>query len=371
MNARFILRQSFLFSLIFLLLATLFVSCKKRGQQTDVENSAEEKSDEELYSFYSPAEDDASWVEELLMHIEEERIAEELSKMEDSLTEYQIDETPPELSETEEFAESEETQAEEKVFIGKNNEMRFFEYNNEILMPQYTEDGLIIIHSADGNVVRNFYNNDYQLVKKEEWKIASASDAKKLRSEIFVYSEETGKVIKKDILTDTDVETVNYNSDSSPVASVKYILKDEKRYLIMERNWLYDEQNRILKDEQKEYSYKDSDFENKPVLFSKRYEYDYKNTDSLNSEKDAEDTTENTTDNTAPIPPDSKYFENDVLKMQNQYTKKKGTYLSRIYFDSVFSVITYYEDDFRLRDEYYNNGRLFRTKVYERVGEGN
>ena len=110
----------------------------------------------------------------------------------------------------------------------------------------------------------------------------------------------------------------------------------------------YDEENRVLKDEQKEYSYKNSDYSNTPELFTRRYEYTY---NDYSSEAD------------------SKYYENNILKMKIQYTAQKGTYNSWIYFDSAFSVKTYYEDDLRVRDEYYNNGQLFRTKVYEKPAE--
>lgn len=357
------------------LISCLITSCKKKNQTGETE--AVEEPQEETYDFYSPAEDNASWVENLLMKIEEERIAEEISKMEDSLSEYQLEEEmelPEEESEDsdddsdtaeetqstkknpiEEFFEKQQT---EKFINGKNNELRFFEFDNEILYPQYTDDGLILIHSADGNVVRNYYDTSYNLIKKEEWKITSAADAKKLRTEIFVYSNETGKVETKEITTENSQETVLYNEASLPLASKKYDLKDDNKYIVMERNWSYDEQNRVLKNEQKEYSYKDSDYSNKPELFSRRYEYNYKN---FASGDDAESKAENQ------IPPDSKYYENNILKMKNQYTEKKGTYFSWVYFDSSFSVKTYYEDELRVRDEYYNNGQLFRTKVYEGV----
>ena len=53
--------------------------------------------------------------------------------------------------------------------------------------------------------------------------------------------------------------------------------------------------------------------------------------------------------------------------MHNKYSSEKGSYVSWIYFDDSLSVKTYYEDDVRVMDEYYNNGSLFRTKVYEKA----
>ena len=156
-----------------LVASILLISCKKKNPLVDEINSdtakTTEPSDEELYNFYSPAEDDASWVESLLMQIEEERIAEELSKMESTLEDYQVednqsgseaavsDNTEPqeELNPVEKFFEEAK---EGKVITGKNNELRFYEFDKEILAPQFTADGLVVVHSNDSSVTRNFYD---------------------------------------------------------------------------------------------------------------------------------------------------------------------------------------------------------------------
>lgn len=354
----------------------MIMSCKKKDaeNQTTAENNEVVKVNDSENSFYSPSEDDASWVDSLLMRIEEERIAEELAKMEESRSEYLMNEEDEsaELTESapdsEEKTESESEPEEEKnpielffestdegrVLSGKNNELRFYEFQNEILSPQTTNEGYIIVHSADGRVMRNFYNFEYQLVKKEEWNIRSASDAKKEKTEEYNYSDESGKIAQKEILTADAAETVTYNEAAYPLTSKKYILKDSKKYISMERSWSYDEDNRVVKDEQKEYSYKEQNYKKQPTLFTRRYEYTYND----NLQEESEDKDE--------IPPDLKYFENNVLKMHNKYSREKGNYISWIYFDDILSVKTYYEDEVRVRDEYYNNGKLFRAKDYEK-----
>ena len=125
---------------------------------------------------------------------------------------------------------------------------------------------------------------------------------------------------------------------------------------MQERTWKYDSENQLLEDLQKEYSYKDSNY-NKPEIFTKRYEYSYPY-DAAADEPEA--------NNNTVIPPDYKFYENDILKMQNIYSAEKGTYISWVYFDEKLSVKTYYEEDVRVRDEYYNQGRLFRTKIYKK-----
>ncbi len=352
-------RNIFLLILSALFLLALF-SCRKNEKNPAevVSLSEDNNSDEELYNFYSPAEDDASWVEELLMGLEEERIAQELADMETSFSEYQLEEEAGEAGDEagESLEEALESQAGEgRAFTGKNDQMRFFEYKNETLSPQFTDEGLVVIHSADENVMRFFYDSEYRLTKKEEWKIRSASDAKKLKTELFVYSPESRKVINKEIITEAFDELISYNEKSSPLFSKKYAFNDDRKYIVQERKWKYNSENQLLEDLQKEYSYKDSNY-NKPEIFTKRYEYSYPYVKSAGNANESNNI----------IPPDYKFYENDILKMQNIYSAEKGTYISWVYFDENLSVKTYYEEEVRVRDEYYNKGRLFRTKIYKK-----
>ena len=68
------------FILLVLLAASLLsviTSCRKKNTSESAENNTEQTEQEnEGLDFYSPAEDNALWVETLLAHIEEERIAE-------------------------------------------------------------------------------------------------------------------------------------------------------------------------------------------------------------------------------------------------------------------------------------------------------
>ncbi len=368
--------------LLTLLFSVLIISCKKKNGKGDTTVSAveNEKKEADENSIYLPSEDDGSWVEALLMRLEEERIAEQLAEMEDSRLNYELlEETLLDYEEQEaQKEELENKEAEEKnpielffeqarqgkVLSGKNNEMRFFEFDNEILAPQYTDDGLVIVCSIDGNVIRNYYNPSYRIYKKEEWQIKSASDAKKLRTENFIYDETTEKIKNKEIYTSDSTEYVSYDENASPVLSKKYVLDKEKEYILMERSWTYDNQNRVTKDTQKDYTYKESDYKKKPEIFEKRYEYFYndwpvnENTEETGADNEQEE-----------IPPDLKYYENNVLKIYYKYTFEKGKYFCWIYFDQNLSVKTYYEDSIKVRDEFFNNGTLFRTKTYEKSGE--
>ncbi len=382
----------FSFLLLPVFLSVLLVACNKKNkeeasaaQSSALELSEEKNASLEETDFYSPAEDDASWVDSLLARVEEERIAEELARMEESLSEYQLEDVPEtesasseaEVSSSEDESSKEEEidpiekffeEAEEgRVIRGKNNELRFYEFQNETLSPQITENGYTLIHSSNESVQRYFYDLQYKLIKKEDWIIKSAADSKLKRSEEFVYSAESGKVIQKSITTETLYETISYNKESSPVSLQSYELKDKERYIVNERKWTYDDKNQLIKDEQKEYKYKNEDYDGPVESLVRSYEYTYY--DLPDQDKSSENSKENKSEKSkkSEIPPDLKYYENNELKMQYNYTNVKGNYYTWVYFDENFSVKTFYEDDVKVLEEFYNNGRLVRTKAYDKM----
>lgn len=374
------------FILLLNLAVTLTFSCKK-GQkenliesQKQTEENAEAPEPEEdysEYSFYSPATDNASWVEETLARIEEERIAEELRAMEESLSdyeeeglEYSEENQPAEEEESEEASEENgqedvaaeaETETEkvqelsevEKFFLEeknglvkteKNNNLKFFEFDNETFSQQKVDGKLILIHSNRNSVTRNFYNENYLLEKRESWNISSAENASLEKTEWFVYFQGTSLISSKTITEKEFTERVSYNSEGRPVKSERYAVVEDKEKLISKRNFAYNSDGKIILDELTDYFYKDKDYSELDYSFAKKYTYSY---------------------NVDDIPPDFSYFENGILKMQNKYSTTKGTYTSRIYFDDDFSVKTYYENELRVKDTYYSGNKILREKLYE------
>ena len=374
------------FILLLSLAGVLTFSCKK-GQkenliesQKQTEENAEAPEPEEdysEYSFYSPATDNASWVEETLARIEEERIAEELRAMEESLSdyeeeglEYSEENQPAEEEESEEASEENgqedvaaeaETETEkvqelsevEKFFLEeknglvkteKNNNLKFFEFDNETFSQQKVDGKLILIHSNRNSVTRNFYNENYLLEKRESWNISSAENASLEKTEWFVYFQGTSLISSKTITEKEFTERVSYNSEGRPVKSERYAVVEDKEKLISKRNFAYNSDGKIILDELTDYFYKDKDYSELDYSFAKKYTYSY---------------------NVDDIPPDFSYFENGILKMQNKYSTTKGTYTSRIYFDDDFSVKTYYENELRVKDTYYSGNKILREKLYE------
>ena len=65
------------------------------------------------------------------------------------------------------------------------------------------------------------------------------------------------------------------------------------------------------------------------------------------------------------LPSDFEYYEDNVLKMKNKYSKVKGTYVSQVFFDDGYSVKSYFEKEKRIKDVYTINGEIKRVKNYE------
>ena len=357
-----------------LLSSAIFLSKKlKRGESEESKNHNDELSFD--IDLYNPALDDATWVESVFARIEEERIAEELRVMEESLEEYQIDDaselikddeeestmnSESESSEVSEMSdETNDSQAEEtlseieKFFseekeevtkTGKNDLLSFYEFDNEIFTSQDSEGNHILVHSKKEKANRFFYDDEYKLIKKEVWNIPSASKAALEKTETYKYFENSKVVSEKEITGPYTVENVKYNNDGKTLSAEKYAVFEEKEHITEKRLFSYDDDGNLLSDELKEYFYKADDYEDLDYSFTKKYLYSY---------------------NDEGIPPDFKYFENGILKMHNKYSTEKGIFTSRIFFDEGLSVKSYYENNIRVRDVYYRNNSIIREKVYE------
>lgn len=357
-----------------LLSSAIFLSKKlKRGETEESKNHNEELSFD--IDLYNPALDDATWVESVFARIEEERIAEELRVMEETLEEYQIDDaselikadeeestmnSESESSEVSEMSdETNDSQAEETLSeienffseekeevtkTGKNDLLSFYEFDNEIFTSQDSEGNHILAHSKKEKANRFFYDDEYKLIKKEVWNIPSASKATLEKTETYKYFENSKVVSEKEITGPYTVENVKYNNDGKTLSAEKYAVFEDKEHITEKRLFSYDDDGNLLSDELKEYFYKADDYKNLDYSFTKKYLYSY---------------------NDEGIPPDFKYFENGILKMHNKYSTEKGNFTSRIFFDEGLSVKSYYENNIRVRDVYYRNNSIIREKVYE------
>lgn len=202
---------------------------------------------------------------------------------------------------------SNEVEFVEKRLTDSLNNLKFMEYGEEIFIPKKQDNLLVMVHKYKDSVVRNYLDQDNHLVKKEYWSIKSADDAKKIRT-----------------------ETYSYNQDNKPVTK-----KIEVENQLCEYYWTYDDKGRLV--QENEIIRKDNNYSSKTQI------YIYNSNDE--------------------IPPSYEYYENGEIKNKMVYSSKKD-YWVQTFFEDDFSVITYYEQNLKVREEYLSGEEVVRQKVY-------
>lgn len=310
----------------------------------------------ECSRFYSESLETADWVDSFIIKIEEERIADEIAKMEtDALSDLENSE----LSVIEEILDEQNEQiekvfsdsVEQKEIFSRNGNLIFMEFNQEIFIPKKTENGYEIIHSQNNNVTRNFYNQKFLLESSQKWVIEPLKiqeNQNPVSIENYFYDDETSAVTKTEKITyDGDIQNLQmilYDEKKQISQKKEYKIIDEKKHLIQQNDFKYDEAGNIIQNEKKEYYYNE-DFSVLNEQFSRKYVY------KINEEK---------------LPPDFEYFENDVLKMRNKYSVQKGNYTSQVFFEDDFSVKTYYIEEKKVKEVYYSGESVLRVRNYDK-----
>ena len=310
----------------------------------------------ECSRFYSENLETADWVDSLVIKIEEERIADEIAKMEtDALSDLENSE----LSVIEEILDEQNEQiekvfsdsVEQKEIFSRNGNLIFMEFNQEIFIPKKTENGYEIIHSQNNNVTRNFYNQKFLLESSQKWVIEPLKiqeNQNPVSIENYFYDDETSAVTKTEKITyDGDIQNLQmilYDEKKQISQKKEYKIIDEKKHLIQQNDFKYDEEGNIIQNEKKEYYYNE-DFSVLNEQFSRKYVY------KINEEN---------------LPPDFEYFENDVLKMRNKYSVQKGNYTSQVFFEDDFSVKTYYIEEKKVKEVYYSGESVLRVRNYDK-----
>lgn len=310
----------------------------------------------ECSEFYSESLDTGDWVDSLIIRIEEERISNEIAKMEtDVLSDLEnsdvsvIEEILDEHSEQIEnvFSDS----LEQKEIVSKNGNLIFMEFEQEKLITKKTENGYEIIHSQNNSVTRNYYNQNFLLESSQKWEIEPSKiqeNQNPVSIENYFYDEKTSAVTKKETITyDGELQNLQiivYNDRKQISSKEEYQIIDKKRNLIQKNDLKYDKDGNIIQNEKTEYFY-NQDFSVLTEQFSRKYVYKINEDD---------------------FPPDFEYFENDVLKMRNKYSSQKGNYTSQVFFEDDFSVKTYYIEEKKVKEVYYSGESVLRVKNYDK-----
>ena len=286
------LRKIFLFFLIL-----LFFSCSQKKVDDSSNISGEDFYDSEFEGFYVPDFDDGNWVQQIVNETQEELAAEEIQNL---LEIQSIIQSPFSVNQNEvEFVE--------KRLSDSNRRLKIMEYGNEIFIPVEKQNSLVFINKSNSYLVRDFYNKDYQLTKKEIWNGEKPGDEKLLFTQEYLYGNNNKPVF----------QTTKYEDKT------------------VEITWQYDEKNRI--------TYEKETVIEKDKRTSKAQLYKYNQNDE--------------------IPPDYEYYENDEVQLITKYVTKT-TYSTQIYFEDDFSVKTYYENGNKVREQYIQSGEVVREREY-------
>ena len=316
--------------------------------------------------FYSASLDDASWIDSMLVSLEEERLGNEvLNFLEDdnNFIPPIIENTTEEKEQVEEETVPEETdqtnlpvpevESVEKRLLDSYNRLKVMEYGQELFFPVQREQGdAVLIHYSNKAAVRLFYDEFFRLTKKEHWNMESVQNAKIKLVEKYEYEGQSKNPVQKIIEADDTLFVSKLNENGLVIRTLKYEVpklteedskksdsKKQSNKLISTTTWTYDQKNRITSETVSE----------KSKVQKQVFIYD--KIDKLG-------------DNPDNIPPDYEYYENGVLRTKTEY-KTKGTYNTTIVFDSINTVRAEYENYIKVRDVYYLNGVQRRIKSYE------
>lgn len=341
---------------IFLIFSFFLVfSCSKKSDST---NSDEEQ--KELLKKISEEALKSSSQSEKNEQVEAERLENEILKSAKNFSEAQIEYNSLETENSEdELPEIQEKEEDKDVFVvDSNGKIKIYSFENEgenqnkeILIPE-KEDGFTVLTSANKKIItRSFYDDFGRFCKKEEWKIPDVENPSLEKSTIYEYDSENSSLTKKIIFEKNYKTEFDYDKNENPIKMAKfYILQTEegsKSFLINKTEYSYDEEQKIISEKTIEKTYSE-DYKKENSSLEKKILYSYPNVLSENE-----------------IPADFSYFENGILRIKNEYSVEKGSYVSQVFFDENYSVKTYYKENKKKKDVYILDGKVVLEKNYD------
>ena len=293
--------------------------------------------DNNMYDCHS---DDASWVDLLFTTMEEERIGQEIEKMENIINsdELHVDESEESL-----IAEELIDEIATKAFIDYKHNLASAEYDKEIFIPEKNGDNWILIHAYEKDVKRFFYDSIFRCYKQENWEIKQGETEKIIKTIETSFKDNTYIPITKNFKEDTSRKYQEYDTDGYLVLEENYSIYEDKEYVNDTLSLKYNGEHKVIESSVMEYHYTDDKFSELEYSFNKKYIYKYNKDD---------------------IPPNFDYYEDNILRMSNKY-KTKSDYTSEIYFADGFSVTSLYENDKLKKEIFTINGIEERIKNYE------
>lgn len=231
----------------------------------------------------------------------------------------------------------------EKIVASNQNNLKFLEFEDELLL--FGNDEKVLIEKNQNNLFRKFFDENYRLVKKESWKSSSVKDSKIISTELYQYYDDTLVVKEKIEISNSKKIISKYNLNGLVENVMEYVIFDKKEFITKKTEYTYNEDNSKSSEKIINYVYKDEKYKKILKTTEQLYKYFYNNSEE--------------------IPADSEYYENDKLLIKTVYSSVKGNYTNEVFFDGGLSIKTFYEDNVRKKDIYYENGSEKRIVNYE------
>ena len=345
----------------FLIVLTLLSCSRKKAPEPAVtENSGSQLSLAEVDIIDKMPQTEDSTQEKEVFEAEETRLGTEvLSYLEDeaNFSSPIIEDTEP-ASVLEEDTSVPQVESVEKRLLDAYNRLKVMEYDTELFIPVTKENSSVLVHYSNNSAIRLFYDELYRLTKKEYWKMDSVENAKITGTETYSYKDEAKKPFEKTIEKEDSIFVSKFNENGLVIRTEKYAVEDSaKGKLLQTTFWTYDDKNRITSE-----TLTEKNLVKKQVFDYSKTDGQVKSTKVKNKDDSSQDNKNEASDEE--LPPDYEYYENGVLITKTEYIKKGG-YSTTIWFDSINSVRTDYENYIKIRDVYFTNGVERRVKNYE------
>jgi len=231
----------------------------------------------------------------------------------------------------------------EKIVASNYNNLKFLEFEDELLL--FGNDEKVLIEKNQNNLFRKFFDENHRLVKKENWTTSSLKASKIISTELYQYYDNTLVVKEKIEISNSKKIISKYNFNGLVENVMEYVIFDKKDFIIKNTEYKYNDNNSKSSEKIINYVYKDERYKKILKTTEQLYKYFY-----INSEE---------------IPADSEYYENNKLLIKTVYSSVKGNYTNEVFFDGGLSIKTFYEDNVRKKDIYYENGSEKRIVNYE------
>ena len=337
------------FCLCFISVFFSFFSCSKKKNQSS-ENSTSQKSIDSVAEISGTTFlNNENNGEIIVENNEAEKTIDENSNenlMEETDSDEENQENLVDILELEENSQEpiqNEEEIVEKILLNSKSKLQMMQYEKELFIPNQQEENFVHINSDGTNVVRSFYDSGYKLIKNETWNIPSVEKAALISEEFYEFAEGSIYPNKKTTKKQNETTICKYDEKGNVIFAQIDFLHEDKSFIKEKTSWTYTSDGKIKTEETSEYIYNKKNPTELEKIFVKKHNYLY---------------------NKGDIPPNYEYFEDGILKVKTEYSKK-GWYKKNIYFDDEYLVSTYFENNLRKKDVYFYKGSVLKEKIYE------